>query len=363
MFEGIYQQKKVLVTGHTGFKGSWLSLWLLKLGAEVAGYALEPPTQPSHFEISRLDMKSVIGDIRDKTKLSEAIRSWKPDIVFHLAAQSLVLRSYRDPVETFETNVVGTVNVFEACRQCESVRAVVNITSDKCYENDERDWGYKEDDPMGGHDPYSASKGCAELATESYRRSFFPPEQYGRSHQTLIASVRAGNVVGGGDWGENRLVPDLVRAAVRNDRAIIRNPKSVRPWQHVLEPLSGYLVLGQFLTQGKREFSGSWNFGSDEEDHLTVLEVVNQLRKSWPNIDFELRPKTQGPHEATFLKLDCSKARAELAWRILWKGTRMFQKTAEWYKAFYDGGRVLSMDQLQEYAEDAKREGLRWALK
>lgn len=362
MFDQVYRQKKVVVTGHTGFKGSWLSLWLLNLGAQVRGYALELPTQPNHYEISHLDMESILGDIRDRERLTQVIQSWKPDIAFHLAAQSLVIRSYQDPVETFETNLMGTVNLLEACRRSTSVRAVVNVTSDKCYENDERAQGYKEGDPMGGHDPYSASKGCAELATTSYKRSFFSSEGYGEIHNTLIASVRAGNIVGGGDWGENRLVPDLVRAAERNERAIIRHPDSVRPWQHVLEPLSGYLLLGQYLLEGKREFSGPWNFGSDEEDHLTVLEVAKELQKSWPKIDFETRPQSKGPHEATLLKLDCSKARAGLEWRTLWKGSRMFQKTAEWYRAFYDAGQVLSSEQLARYVGDAKREGLEWAL-
>ena len=279
MFRGVYKGKKVLVTGHTGFKGSWLSLWLIKLGAKVIGYALEPPTNSNHFELLNLDMVSIIGDIRDRDRLNAIFKKYKPEVVFHLAAQPLVRYSYINPVETFETNVMGTINVFEACRITESVKAIVNITSDKCYENKEWIWGYRESDPLGGYDPYSASKGCAELVTSSYRKSFFNPEDYSKKHNTLLASARSGNVIGGGDWGKDRLIPDIVRAISKNEKLYIRNPKATRPWQHVLEPLSGYLFLGQMLLEGKTEFADAWNFGPNEGCHTDVETVVKKIKR------------------------------------------------------------------------------------
>jgi CDP-glucose 4,6-dehydratase len=361
MFSDTYRHKRVFVTGHTGFKGSWLVLWLLHLQADVAGYALEPPTQPNHFELLSLDMDSTVGDIRDLSKVSEALWSFKPEIVFHLAAQPLVTRSYKDPVETFTTNVMGTVNLLEACRQTESVRAIVNVTSDKCYENREWVWGYRETDPLGGHDPYSGSKGCAELVTTSYQRSFFPIHGYQINHQTLVASVRAGNIVGGGDWGEDRLVPDLMRAASRREKAVIRNPQATRPWQHVFEPLAGYLLLGQQLLEGKKDFSGAWNFGPDRKDHRSVLAVARELEDYWPAIDFKITSDETDLHEANLLQLDCSKAHAKLGWRSVWNGSKMFENTVEWYRKYYNSARVISEKQLSEYIEHAERAGLTWA--
>jgi len=285
MFNNIYKNKKVLITGHTGFKGSWLALWLKELGAEVIGYALKPPTTPSHYELltqqptDNLNIISIEGDIRNYIKLNEIFQSYKPEIVFHLAAQPLVRYSYINPVETFETNVMGTINVFEACRNCESVRAIVNITSDKCYENKEWVWGYRESDPMGGYDPYSASKGCAELVTSAYRNSFFTPSYplTDSPPRVLLASARAGNVIGGGDWADDRLIPDIMRATAKNESVIIRNPKATRPWQHVLEPLSGYLLLGQKLLEGRKEFAGGWNFGPDDESNITVENLIENI--------------------------------------------------------------------------------------
>jgi CDP-glucose 4,6-dehydratase len=362
MFGNVYKGKKVFVTGNTGFKGSWLALWLLNLGARVVGYSLDFPTDPNHHEILDLDFESTVGDIRDIAKLRKAIAFYQPDVIFHMAAQSLVRRSYDNPVETFETNVMGTVNVFEACRRTDSVEAIVNITSDKCYENQEWVWGYRENDPMGGYDPYSASKGCAELVTASYRKSFFSLEEYQKSHQILVASVRAGNVVGGGDWGDDRLVPDIMRAAGQNEKVIIRNPQAIRPWQHVLEPLAGYLLLGQRLLEGKKEFSGAWNFGPTNEGHRNVLAVVRELQKHWSNIDYQIAINEKNPHEANLLKLDCSKAHAKLKWKPAWDSSTTFAKTAQWYKEYYESTPVCSEKQLTEYIADAKRNQISWAV-
>jgi len=362
MFSNVYEGRKVIVTGHTGFKGSWLVLWLSNLGAKVIGYSLNIPTSPNHHEILNLDFETIWGDIRNLEKLRKAFETFRPDIVFHMAAQSLVRKSYRNPVETFETNIIGTVNVFEACRQTDSVRAIVNITSDKCYENKEWVWGYRENDPIAGHDPYSASKGCAESVTTSYRKSFFPIEKYQKNHQTLVSSVRSGNVVGGGDWGEDRLVPDIMRAASQNRKAIMRNPQAIRPWQHVLEPLAGYLLLGQRLLENKKEFSGGWNFGPNHDRHIQVLHVVKEMRKHWGRIDFQLTDDEKNLHEANWLKLDCSKAHAELGWRPVWNSSTTFAATALWYREFYESGRVLSQEQLDKYTKDAGQKQMSWAM-
>jgi CDP-glucose 4,6-dehydratase len=257
---------------------------------------------------------------------------------------------------------MGTVNLFEACRQARSVKAIVNVTSDKCYENREWIWGYRENDPMGGHDPYSASKGCAELITASYRRSFFPIEEYLKSHDTLVVSVRAGNMLGGGDWGEDRLVPDIMRAASENEKVLIRNPQATRPWQHVMEPLAGYLHLGQQLLEGKAAFSGAWNFGSDDIGRKNVLAVVKELQNYWPTIDFQIASDEKSPHEANLLKLDCSKAHAKLGWTPVWNDSRMLEKTAQWYREFYASDQVLSREQLNEFVDDARLERISWAV-
>lgn len=362
MFDNVYKDRKVFVTGNTGFKGSWLVLWLLKLGANVFGYSLDIPTDPNHHEILNLDFETIFGDVRDLEKLRKAIESFHPDIVFHLAAQSLVRKSYESPVETFESNVIGTVNVFEACRRIESVMAIVNVTSDKCYENREWIWGYRENDTVGGHDPYSASKGCAEIVTESYRKSFFPLDNYQKTHQTLVVSVRAGNVIGGGDWGDDRLVPDIMRAASQNKKVHIRNPHATRPWQHVFEPLSGYLLLGKLLLEGKKGFSGAWNFGPTDEGHRNVLSVMMELQKHWANIDYQIKANEKNPHEANLLKLDCSKAYAKLKWKSVWDSSTTFAKTAQWYKEYYESGHVRSEEQLAKYTTDAKQKQISWAV-
>ncbi|ADV47274.1 CDP-glucose 4,6-dehydratase [Nitratifractor salsuginis] len=350
-FSVAYRGKKVLVTGHTGFKGSWLSLWLQSLGADVVGYALSPETEPSHLTLLDLDMVSVKGDIRDFSHLQRLIKDVQPEIIFHLAAQPLVRRSYREPVETFETNVMGTVNVLEACRQTPSVRAIVNITSDKCYENREWVWGYRENDPMGGYDPYSASKGAAELVSAAYRRSYFNNAEYGKIHETLLATCRAGNVIGGGDWSEDRLIPDIVRAVTAKEAVTIRSPNATRPWQHVLDALSGYLLLGQKLLEGQSEFADAWNFGPSDEDVLTVKEMCSLFEKEWERTRFNFSKETPRLHEAGLLKLDCSKAHTLLNWRGRWHAQEAVIATAEWYRAYIETGKILSREQLKKWMD------------
>jgi len=349
LFDGVYKGKRVLITGHTGFKGSWLALWLEQMGADVIGYSLEAPTRPNHFELLDINMVSIIGDIRDSKKLESIFQEYRPEIVFHLAAQPLVRLSYKEPVETFETNVMGTINVYEACRNAKSVRAIVNVTSDKCYENKEWIWGYKETDPMGGYDPYSASKGASELVTSSYRNSFFNNEKYGKDHNVLLASCRAGNVIGGGDWAEDRLIPDMMKAVSLGNKVHIRNPNATRPWQHVLEPLGGYLMIGQKLLEGKVAFADGWNFGPSDENSITVYDVVKNVQKSWNLIDYVIDDGNH-VHEANLLKLDCSKAHFRLQWYPVWNTEKTFEKTVEWYKNFYSSGKVISLEQLHEYS-------------
>jgi len=324
-----YDRKRVLVTGHTGFKGSWLSLWLTIMGAKVLGYALEPNTDPNLFNVLNLqkDIDHVIGDVRDFEKLREVITEFKPEIVFHVAAQPLVRFSYREPRLTYETNVMGTVNLLEAVRQTKSVRAVVNVTSDKCYENKEWVWGYREIDPMGGYDPYSSSKGCSELITAAYRNSYF------KNTETAIASARAGNVIGGGDWAEDRLIPDIVRSLSQGKQIIIRNPKATRPWQHVLEPLSGYLLLGKLLYEKGQEFAEAWNFGPTDSSVMTVEEIVKKSIEIWGSGSYVIDSSEQ-PHEANLLKLDVSKAEWKLGWHSKIDPKEAIMSTINWYLKF-----------------------------
>ncbi|MBM2816002.1 MAG: rfbG [Ignavibacteria bacterium] len=357
LFKVIYQGKKVLITGHTGFKGSWLALWLTKLGAEVIGYSLPPPTEPNHYNLLNLDINSTIADIRDLNKLIEVFQTTQPDIVFHLAAQPIVRLSYQEPIETLSANIIGTANVLEACRKTQSVKAAVMITSDKCYENKEWIWGYKETDQMGGYDPYSASKGCAELVISSYRNSFFNLKDYGKSHNSLIASTRAGNVIGGGDWAPDRLMPDIARATSESKPVIIRNPKSTRPWQHVLDPLFGYLLLGSKLLEGKPEFADAWNFGPGNEGMLSVIEVSELFKKSWSDVEFVINHDANAPHEASMLKLDISKANYRLNWKPVWETARGISATAEWYKEYYQNGKIITEKQLGQFCEDIERLG------
>ena len=359
LFGNIYKNKTVLVTGHTGFKGSWLSFWLKQMGVNVIGYSLEAPTTPNHIGLLDLDIVSIIGDIRDLEKLNGIMNKYKPDVVFHLAAQPLVRLSYENPIETYETNVIGTLKVLEACKN-NNVKAIVNITSDKAYENKEWVWGYRENDPLGGYDPYSSSKGCADILVNSYRNSFFNLAEYSKTHNTLLASCRAGNVIGGGDWAKDRLMTDIMVSVSKGKKVKIRNPQATRPWQHVLEPLSGYLHIGQKLLEGKKEFAEAWNFGPSDEGSITVEEVVKKVKKYWSKIDYEINQEKNQLHEANLLKLDCSKAHIKLKWKNVWDSETTFEKTVKWYKKFYENNKILTEKNLNDYIKDAKNKNIEW---
>ncbi len=362
LFNNTYQGTKVLLTGHTGFKGSWLTYWLHELGATVTGLSLDIPTHPNHFELLQPDISSLTGDIRNFENVQKAFNESQPEIVFHLAAQALVRNSYHHPLQTLDTNIIGTANVLEAARRCNTVKAIVNITSDKCYENLETDIAYKETDRMGGYDPYSASKGCAELIANSYRNSFFNTNDYKSTHHILLASARAGNVIGGGDWAEDRLIPDIIRASVKGQPVMIRNPRSTRPWQHVLEPLSGYLLLGSRLLEEDKEMSDGWNFGPKHNETLTVEEVLNKMKSVWSNLSYNINADPHQLHEATLLKLDCSKANSRLNWSPVWNMDTAIEKTADWYKAFYKDGGLQTKDNLDSYINDAISQQMGWAM-
>lgn len=350
----------MLLTGHTGFKGSWLAFWLHQLGARVIGYSLPAPTEPSHWELFNLSIGNQVGDIRDLTQMRTAFADAQPDIVIHMAAQSLVRYSYQHPIETIETNVLGTANVLECVRQTPSVRAVVVVTSDKCYENPEDGHPLVETDPMGGYDPYSMSKGGTELVTNSYRNSFFNPAQYEQTHQTLVASVRAGNVIGGGDWAADRLIPDLIRGSVSGQRVVIRNPEAVRPWQHVLEPLSGYLLVGQRLLAGDVSTATGWNFGPEPDDILPVRAVVQQAKRRWDAVGIDEQPSAQNPHEAHLLKLDCAKAHQELNWYPVWNTETAIERTIDWYRTYYEQTKLNTDVDLTAYIQQAQAHNLIW---
>lgn len=362
LFNNCYKGRKVLLTGHTGFKGSWLAYWLHELGAMVTGLSLDIPTSPNHFNLLKTPVLSLTGDIRNYENVEKVFKESQPEIVFHLAAQSLVRNSYRNPIETFDTNIMGTANVFEAARSSKTVKAIVNITSDKCYENLESDIAYKETDRMGGYDPYSASKGCAELVVNSYRNSFFSINDYKSTHQILLASARAGNVIGGGDWAEDRLIPDIVKASVKDQPVMIRNPRSTRPWQHVLEPLSGYLLLGAKLLEEEKEISDGWNFGPKNNETLTVEEVLNKMKLVWSNLKYDIDSNPQQFHEASLLRLDCSKANRQLNWSPVWDMNMAIEKTANWYKSFYNTGNLLTKEHLDLYIKDARSLQIEWSL-
>jgi CDP-glucose 4,6-dehydratase len=353
MKAGFWKGKRVLVTGHTGFKGSWLVVWLRCLGAEVIGYSLAPPTQPSLFKDAQVadGIISIHGDVCDLPGLKAAIFEHAPEIVIHMAAQSLVRLSYKDPVETFTTNVMGTVNVLEAVRCVPEIRVLLNVTTDKCYENKEWLWGYREHDPLGGHDPYSSSKGCAELVTSAYRRSFF--EADADAWGTSVATVRAGNVIGGGDWATDRLVPDIMRAIMAKRPVLIRNPAAIRPWQHVLEPLNGYLTLIEHMWENGHIYTGSWNFGPHDGDAKPVSWVVGRLTECWGDgARWEL-DQSDNPHEAYYLKLDCTKSKCLLTWMPQLNLSLALEWVAEWFKGYESGAgaRCITENQIARFMD------------
>jgi CDP-glucose 4,6-dehydratase len=345
--------KRVFLTGHTGFKGSWMSLWLSSLGAEVKGYSLDAPTSPSLFNEAKIKSKinSQIGDIRDLKTLRESMASFNPNILIHMAAQPLVRYSYNEPIETYETNIIGTAKVLEASRSCSNLRVIVNITTDKCYKNDGRSEGYEEEDPIGGSDPYSSSKSCAELIAKSYKNSFLQEKNIG------IASVRAGNVIGGGDWANDRLIPDILRSFENGDPVLIRNPKAIRPWQHVLEPLSGYLVLAQKMYSDTINYSESWNFGPIEKDSKSVEWILNKMTSKWPNSRWELDKKSN-PHEEDFLKLDITKAKSKLNWSPTWELNTTLDKIITWHKSWInkEDMQLLCLLEIEKYMKDMNNE-------
>lgn len=348
LFNSIYKNRKVLITGHTGFKGSWLCLLLHKLGADVYGYALEAPTNPSLFEESGIAnlITSEIGDIRDSEHLSRFMQQVRPEIVIHMAAQPLVRESYKIPVDTYAINVMGTVNLLEACRLTPGIKAIVNVTTDKCYENREWHWGYRENEAMGGYDPYSNSKGCSELVTAAYRDSYFNSATYA-DHGVALASARAGNVIGGGDWAADRLVPDFIRSIVNGEIIKIRSPYAIRPWQHVLEPLTGYLTLGAKLFYEGAKYAEGWNFGPEDKDAKNVEWITSTLCKLWgDNAGYEIDTNPQ-PHEANYLKLDCSKAKAELDWSPKWDIKTTLNSIVEWHKAYLNKENIRKITERQ----------------
>ena len=355
--KSFWQNRKVFITGHTGFKGSWLCLWLHSLGAKVTGYALNPPTNPSLFELCNVYefVESIIADVRDGESLSKAMLAIMPEIVIHMAAQSLVRESYKNPSETYSTNVMGTVNLFEAVRKCKGVKAVINVTTDKCYENREWLWGYRENEPICGYDPYSNSKACSELVTSSYRSSFFNPKDYD-THGVGIATARSGNVIGGGDWATDRLIPDCVRSILKGEKIIIRNPQAIRPWQHVLEPLSGYLMLAEKLYEKGPLYAEAWNFGPNDQDAKDVEWIIKKMCAKWGhNISYAI-DKSDHPHEAHYLKLDCSKAKSELGWYPRLNVEQAIDKVIEWIQAYKEKKNLyeVCLHQIEEYTNTSQ---------
>jgi CDP-glucose 4,6-dehydratase len=354
-FAAFYNGKTTLVTGHTGFIGGWLTAWLKILGARVVGFSLPPRSRPNLYEASGIgkDMVSIVGDIREMPLVSAAFEQHAPQIVFHNAAQSLVRRSYCDPITTYATNVMGTVHLLEAARRSPSVRAIVIVTSDKCYENREWMWGYREVDALGGHDPYSSSKGCAELVAAAYRRSFLCDDG-----QAALATVRAGNVVGGGDWAEDRLIPDIVRGISSGEHILVRHPMAIRPWQSVLEPVHGCLLLGQLLWDNGQTYAEAWNFGPRQEDMIPVFEVARRIVEHWGAGELTIQEDAGGPHEAEFLKLDCSKARARLGWQPVLNLDESLKMCVEWYRGYFENPEQtpqMTADLIQRYARAAGR--------
>lgn len=356
MFRGIYKDKRVFITGHTGFKGTWLSLWLKKMGAIVYGVSLPPDGPQNHWDLLRLDIHSEHMDITQEALFRTALLQFKPHIVFHLAAQSLVRRSYRDPLGTWATNVLGTANLLNICRDIEGLAAVVVVTTDKCYQNQEWVWGYRETDPLGGHDPYSASKAGAELVTTSFRKAYFS-----NPNSALLASARGGNVIGGGDWSEDRLIPDLIRSISEEKTVMIRSPNSTRPWQHVLDCLSGYLQLGHFLLDGNQSFAEAWNFGPEKDGNRRVIEILEIFKEYINKLSWVYDDASQ-PHEAQLLYLDNSKAREKLLWKPVLSFNETIRFTAEWYREWIYEKKLISEQQLWEYFALAQTRKAQWAL-
>jgi CDP-glucose 4,6-dehydratase len=354
MNRALWQGRKVLVTGHTGFKGSWLALWLKQLGADVVGLALDPRDELNHWNLLRLDIPEHRVDLRDAAAVAAVLEKEKPDVVFHLAAQALVRRSYRDPAETWSTNVMGAVNLFDAVRKTGSVRSIVCITSDKCYENVEQHEGYREDDRLGGIDPYSASKAAVELVASSYRRAFLEKDG------VLLATTRAGNVIGGGDWSEDRLIPDVVRAATSGNILKIRSPSATRPWQHVLEPVSGYILLAEKLIAGDKACAQAFNIGPDDATNQPLSVMLDIMQTLWPAVKWQL-DGIPGPHEATLLHLDSLRAREMLGWAPVWDLNTTLQMTADWYRSYHEKNEIATLRQWRAYAEAAQAKGLDWA--
>ncbi|MCM1564583.1 MAG: CDP-glucose 4,6-dehydratase [Dehalobacter sp.] len=370
IFNGIYKNKTVFVTGHTGFKGAWLSIWLEALGAKVVGYSLNPKAEPSLFETIGLEKKiiSVIGDVRFRDKLESLFNEYKPAVVFHLAAQPLVRRSYIEPVNTYETNVMGTLNILEAVRKTDSVRACLIITSDKCYENREWAFSYRENDPLGGFDPYSSSKACAELVTDSYRKSFFGSTETG-FRKAAVSTARSGNVIGGGDWAADRIVPDIIRALTADRPVPVRNPGAVRPWQHVLEPLAGYLWLAALMFSDHKSYNAAWNFGPGASGNIKVRDIVDQAIKlwgcgAWTDLSEENK---NAPHEANFLKLDCTRANNILGWYPVYNVSEAMEETVKWYLQYYKNNSAniysYTLNQIKNYVKKAHQGKPAWCYK
>jgi CDP-glucose 4,6-dehydratase len=356
MFNNVFKNKTVLVTGHTGFKGSWLCIWLKELGAHVIGYALEPYTERDNFVATGLSDKitHIIGDVREFQELRKVFEKHRPEFVFHLAAQPIVRESYVSPKETYDINIGGTVNMLECCRLTDSVRVIINVTSDKCYENQEWIWGYRESDPMGGYDPYSSSKGCSELVTAAYRKSFFNPNDF-KVHRKSLASARAGNVIGGGDWQKDRIIPDCIRALESNKPVEVRNPNAMRPWQHLLEPLSGYLLLASRMYEEPQKFCNAWNFGPNHDSIIPVAEVADKVVTLWGNGSWIDLSNENAPHEAKLLSLDISKAKMYLKWFPIWNTEKAIEKTVDWYKEYKKKYPYrICVDQIEEFHASTK---------
>lgn len=360
----------MLITGHTGFVGTWLSMWLKKLGAKVIGFSLDPAARPNLSESIGLKNRvesHIVGDIRDYKHLLSTFEKYQPEIVFHLAAQPLIRLSYKEPMLTYEVNIIGTVNVLEAIRKTETLKAGIIVTSDKCYENKEWVFGYRETDPLGGYDPYSSSKGCAELITAAYRNSFFNPKDYNTTHTVSISSARVGNVIGGGDWMEDRIFPDCVKALSQNKKIIIRNPQATRPWQYVLEPLSGYLWLGALMYREGARYSGAWNFGPHNSEMVSVEDIVRLVIKQWGDGDYSVDSDLH-PHETTLLRLDCNKARTFLKWMPVYDIYTAIEETVRWYKEYYsprnkDSLYTTMLNQLDHYVEHAREKEIEWSVR